>query len=364
MQQHCTDTQAAQASSSHSSMQQPQGDVSPQAAGARSSSADLVSSDIEERGWPNGRGDQVGQGSREEGEGQGPRKELFALVGADMTTPGMGTVPMCYKCVCQRGDALFNYNESAACYWYNTTLRSSAEVRRQYYMAGWLAGQALHNRTDLGIRLAPLLWQKVLQGGSFQASFQTFQSFDPAAAQALQKVACMPGQDLAALLQLEGLPLDMSRGAYVQHAVQRVCVEDVQWHSASFAQGFCAAVSLDLLQAYLVRPQDLAAMVSGRTSTWQAVTRIQDVFHIVLDHQLQTEFKDLATCLCEVINAWETELKQHFLFFVTGSRRLPQPHTEVLRIELPFVAFDLKDHSIMLSRLPQTYKLVDIIRYT
>ena len=57
--------------------------------------------------------------------------------------------------------------------------------------------------------------------------------------------------------------------------------------------------------------------------------------------------------ILQVINAWETELKQQFLFFVTGSRRLPQPHTEVLRIELPFVAFDLKDHTIMLSRLPQ-----------
>jgi len=46
----------------------------------------------------------------------------------------------------------------------------------------------------------------------------------------------MPGQDLTALLQLEGLPLDTRREAYVQHAVQRVCVEDVQWQSASFEQ--------------------------------------------------------------------------------------------------------------------------------
>ncbi len=46
----------------------------------------------------------------------------------------------------------------------------------------------------------------------------------------------MAGQDLAGLLQLEGLPLDTSREAYVQHAVLRVCVEDVQWQSASFAQ--------------------------------------------------------------------------------------------------------------------------------
>ncbi|KAA6417402.1 MAG: ubiquitin- ligase [Trebouxia sp. A1-2] len=343
-QQHRTDTQTPQTSSSHSSMQHPEGDVSSQTTGAGSSSAHLLSSDVEERGWPDGRDGQLQGGSREEGEGHGPRKEFFApLVGAGMTTTRTGL----------REEALFIYNESAACYWYNTTLRSSADAQRQYCMAGWLAGQALHNRTDLGIRLAPLLWQKVLQGGSFQASFENVQSFDPAAAQALQKVACMPGQDLAALLQLEDLPLDTSREAYVQHAVQRVCVEDVQWQSASFAQGFCAAVSLDVLQAYIVRPQDLTAMVSGSSTSWQAITGIQDVFHIVLDHQLQTEFQDLVTCLWEVVNAWETELKQHFLFFLTGSRRLPQPHTEVLRIELPFVAFDLKDHTIMLSRLPQ-----------
>ncbi len=67
-----------------------------------------------------------------------------------------------------------------------------------------------------------------------------------------------------------------------------------------FLQGFCAAVSLDLLQAYLVRPPDLTAMVSGSSTTWQAVTKVQDVFHVVLDHQLQTDFKDLAMCMWEV----------------------------------------------------------------
>lgn len=66
--------------------------------------------------------------------------------------------------------ALFVYNESAACYWYNTKLGFSADGQKKYGAAGWLAGQALHNRTDLGIRLAPMLWQKLLQGTNFQAS--------------------------------------------------------------------------------------------------------------------------------------------------------------------------------------------------
>ena len=77
------------------------------------------------------------------------------------------------------------------------------------------------------------------------------------------------------------------------------------------------------------------------------------LYHIALSRGFSTSKYVQNSMILQVINAWETELKQQFLFFVTGSRRLPQPHTEVLRIELPFVAFDLKDHTIMLSRLPQ-----------
>lgn len=65
-------------------------------------------------------------------------------------------------------------------------------------------------------------------------------------------------------------------------------------------QGFCAAVSLDLLQRYLVTPQDLAEMVSGSVTSWHHVDVIQDVFHLVLDTQLQQEFADLSRCLWEV----------------------------------------------------------------
>ncbi len=110
MQQHRTDTQTPQASSSHSSMQQPEGNVSAQATGAGSSSADLVSSDVEERGLPNGRDSQLGQGSREEGEGQGPRKEFFALVGAGMTTTSKGCPHVLQMHVCMPCTSCSNPN--------------------------------------------------------------------------------------------------------------------------------------------------------------------------------------------------------------------------------------------------------------
>ena len=61
------------------------------------------------------------------------------------------------------------YNKAAGCYWYNTQLQAVSAVKQLYYVAGWLAGQALHNRTTLGIKLATLLWQKVLESDKYKA---------------------------------------------------------------------------------------------------------------------------------------------------------------------------------------------------
>ena len=68
-------------------------------------------------------------------------------------------------------------------------------------------------------------------------------------------------------------------------------------------------MSLDLLQRYLVSPKDLAEMVSGGITSWHHVDAIQDVFHLVLDTQLQQEFADLSRCLWEVLLHPELSMK-------------------------------------------------------
>lgn len=69
-----------------------------------------------------------------------------------------------------------------------------------------------------------------------QPSLQSLESSNPGAARGLRKVECMEGQQLTVLLAVEGLPLGTTREAYVQLALQRMCVEEVQWQSTSFAQ--------------------------------------------------------------------------------------------------------------------------------
>lgn len=69
-----------------------------------------------------------------------------------------------------------------------------------------------------------------------QANLQTLQDFDPDTAHILHNVLRSEEADLAALLQLEGFSLDTTADAYVQQAVQRICVEQVHWQSTGFAQ--------------------------------------------------------------------------------------------------------------------------------
>jgi len=64
---------------------------------------------------------------------------------------------------------LFLYNRWAARYWFNSKIKPSVEVRDRYTFAGWLLGQALSNRTSLGIPFPELLFSKLLQGPSFKA---------------------------------------------------------------------------------------------------------------------------------------------------------------------------------------------------
>lgn len=63
-------------------------------------------------------------------------------------------------------------------------------------------------------------------------------------------------------------------------------------------------------------------------------------------------------CACkQVLEAWPVGLRRKFIMFVTGSDRLPLRGTELLRIELPFVAVNSADHEKHLKMLPQVRRL-------
>lgn len=99
-------------------------------------------------------------------------------------------------------------------------------------------------------------------------------------------------------------------------------------------------------------------------ASWCMLPATAQVFRVVLDEELggdrsnsaageEAPAAPLAKALWEVVGRWTPELKRKFVLFCTGSDRLPLPGTELLRVELPFVAFSASDHKKMLGMLPQ-----------
>lgn len=63
---------------------------------------------------------------------------------------------------------LFVYQRSTGHFWYNTVLQQNSQHTDLYWRAGWMAGQALHNRAVLQTSLAPMVLQRMLAGDAFE----------------------------------------------------------------------------------------------------------------------------------------------------------------------------------------------------
>ena len=65
---------------------------------------------------------------------------------------------------------LFIYISSSACFWYNTNLARSAHFEERYWLAGWLLGQTLHNRTSFPLATSPVVTEKLILGSQFEVN--------------------------------------------------------------------------------------------------------------------------------------------------------------------------------------------------
>ncbi|KAK9808871.1 hypothetical protein WJX72_005512 [[Myrmecia] bisecta] len=290
----------------------------------------------------------------ESGEGHGPRKEYYGLIGRALCSTSDSVTPE-NALLSASGPQLFTYNQSAACYWFNTSLKCTVEHCGHYHCAGWLTGQVISNRAALGISLPALLFQKLLDGPKFKASLEALTAFDSTAAASLSKVASLDDAAFQTLLQVENAPPQLSREAYIEAGVQRLLVDSCTWQSGALAEGFWSAVSRPVLEAWRVTPTDLAQIVNGSSLSSDANFRVQDVFRVVLDEQLEGAAPQLLMALWQVLERWPVDMKRRFVRFVTACERVPLPGMEVLRIELPFVAYNEADHRRLLTMLPQAH---------
>ncbi|PNW76093.1 hypothetical protein CHLRE_12g548100v5 [Chlamydomonas reinhardtii] len=335
----------------------------------------------------------------EAGEGHGPRKEFFALAGQDMAgrassaAQGAGDDDKAgdqQQHAAAAGSsagghgpgsrpALWVFNRTAGAYWYNTGLSESPELKGAYAFAGWLMGQSLLNRAPLGLPLPPVLFRGLLEGGAggaaahgahgadgatataatsgFQPTLEMLSEFDPDAANAVRNVAGLPKDQLAGMLELEGLPGGWSAEQYTAHAVAQVLRDGVAWQAGAVAAGLFAAVDRRLLRAWQLGPQALAGLVSGvgGGADGSAPEDLSTLFRVALDEELVGPSACLVEMLWQVLAGWPAERRLRFVEFVTGTSRLPLPGSELLKIQAPFVAMGAAEHKATLGMLPQAH---------
>lgn len=70
---------------------------------------------------------------------------------------------LCPACVWLQQPALFVHIRAAGTWWYNTVLQQTPQLGAAYWATGWLLGQAIINRSLVGVQLAPLLFHMLLQ---------------------------------------------------------------------------------------------------------------------------------------------------------------------------------------------------------
>ena len=133
-------------------------------------------------------------GGLEEGEGSGPRKEFFGLLGAQL----------------QQSSA-FTYVKAVESFWLAPFDAGNAPILR---WIGYLMGCALTNRCHLGVRLPTFVFESLLtlrKNPVRDATFADVAEISPDLQKGLNDLRSMSQSTFAEYMELEGLDTSMSK---------------------------------------------------------------------------------------------------------------------------------------------------------
>lgn len=284
----------------------------------------------------------------EDGEGHGPRKELFSLFGEQLLHGGeVGSRALA---------PVLPYSETLRTHWFDTSRveGDDADAAALLSLTGWLMAQSIANRAPLGVRLPVLLFDLLLRDGSQEPGLAELERHDEAASSALRKVLVMSDADFAGLAELEGCCEGTTRRGYVEASVARLlggC-----WQLAALRSGWEAALPQDVLAPLAFTPAQLAAAVCGSALAGfdTADFAIREIFRVMEDTEL-VACTPLRDALWRVLDRWDVARKRAFLRFVTGFDRPPPPRSELLIIEMPFSTIGRDETIAAAGMLPQAH---------
>jgi len=248
----------------------------------------------------------------------GVQKEFFQLIMAQIFDVAYG---------------MFEYDADTRVFWFN---RSSLESHREFQLIGVLIGVAIYNGVILDVRFPHVVYKKLMRQPlgvpDLQRAFplvgrslQQLLDFAPAEQVEETFALCMQvtyeefgERKVFDLVEGGGeVPVTgANRAEYVRLYTQYLLVDSVATQSDAFLRGFESVCGGEAIQ--LFRWEELELLLCGSPNLdFEALERV-------------TQYDDGFSCdspcialLWEVIHELPLEMKKKFLFFCTGSDRVP-----------------------------------------
>jgi len=308
-------------------------------------------------------------GVPEGGEGHGPRKELFRLIGAAMVQPP-AHLPGGSPLFVERDIRTHSARGDCRALWYNAAAAAASKRLDEYEFVGYMCGQSLVNKSPLGCRFDPwllaLALRDVLQYDGEdnpdtwhieRANLASLQMHDPDAAANVRRVHDLSDRYFAELLEFEELPMSLSRAEYVEgHAVPAAMLQhDGPLGSAreAFARGLAAAVHPQMLARWRVSGHELSCVLYGGDAAEAFVQPsavegsdgdffplVQEAFQVALEDDLmEEEYAPLVEALWLALDGKPSgeAFRRGFVRFATACPSPPSPfQSELLSVSLAF----------------------------
>jgi len=257
----------------------------------------------------------VGEDGIDEG---GVQKEFFQLIMAQIFDVNYG---------------MFTYDEERRFFWFN---RASFESHREFELIGVLLGVAIYNGVILDVRFPHVVYKKLMSDVLTLAdlkkafpdignSLQLLLDFEPASQVEETFGLCMQvtfeefGQKLAHDLVAGGgeVPVTQhNRGEYVRRYTEYLLAGSVARQFEAFLRGFHSVCGGECLR--LFRWEELELLICGSPDLdFEALERAAQY-----DDGYSRDHPSIML-LWEAIHELPVELKKKFLFFSTGSDRVP-----------------------------------------
>jgi len=254
----------------------------------------------------------------------------------------------------RRAMPLFEFHRGSGEYWFaagaddDASTTRGQDLMKRFRSFGKLLALALANRCRFSFTLPLLFFRLLLQPAGPPPELGDLKGFDDSLQSSLKKCLKMRQGQFKTLKEVENLPPDMTREAYVADKVRELLTPQAM---IELRNGFWSLVCDDSLLG--ISPPDLRHMLCS-ADTGKGEINIRQIFRVIMEDEM-ADCPIFVDAFWSVVDGLSLAEKHLFLLFVTGVEAPPEAGTERLLIELPFTAFTKQEYLQLLSMLPQAH---------